>query len=71
MMNPIAVGIAVRTISDVAGSARPDAPVVPDPPPRTSRVRMTVVALLRASARRRGRLADRLDPYARPIGQAG
>jgi hypothetical protein len=63
-MDPIAAGIAVNAMRKHAYSALPNAPVVPDPPPGDSRVRSSVAAFLRASARRRVRLADRLDPCA-------
>ena len=61
-MLPIAADLAVNAVRDHAGSARPNAPVVPDPAPRESRPRIQFAALLRASAQRRARLADRLDP---------
>jgi len=66
-MNLIAAGIAVQHVTDLTTSALPTAPVVPDPEPHDSRLRITVATLLRASARRRSRLADRLDPCARPL----
>lgn len=61
-MLPIASNIAVDAVRDHAGSALPHAPVVPDPPPRPARLRTWFVAFLRASAQRRARLADRIDP---------
>jgi len=61
-MLPIAADLAVNAVRDHAGSARPNAPVVPDPAPRESRPRIQFAAFLRASAQRRARLADRLDP---------
>lgn len=64
-MEPIAAGVAVNSMRDHALSALPDAPVVPEPPPRESRTRAAFVAFLRSSAQRRARLADRLDPCAR------
>lgn len=61
-MEPIAIGIAVKSMRYHAESALPNAPVVPEPPPRESRVRTAFAAFLRSSAQRRVRLADRLDP---------
>lgn len=61
-MLPIASDIAVRNTTEIAASALPDAPVVPDPPPREPRLRIAIAAFLRASAQRRTRLADRIDP---------
>lgn len=61
-MLSIAGPIAVNAVRAQANSALPDAPVLPDPPPRESRLRKHVAAFLRASAQRRARLADRLDP---------
>jgi hypothetical protein len=67
-MFPIAADIAVNAMRDHAGSALPNAPVVPDPAPRESRPRLPFAAFLRASTRRRARLANRLDPCpGRPI----
>jgi hypothetical protein len=63
-MLPIAADIANNAMKEHVGSALPDAPVWPDPPPGDSRVRSSLAAFLRASARRRVRLADRLDPCA-------
>ena len=51
---PIAGHLAVRLTQQIATSARPDAPVVPDPEPRPSRVRAVRAGLateLRAVAR--------------------
>ena len=67
-MISIACDIAARSVRDLTTSALPDAPVVPDPAPRKSRLRVTIATRLRASARRRRQLADRLDPYTRPVG---
>ena len=61
-MLPIASEIAVRNTTQIAASAVPDAPARPDPPPRQPRLRLAVAAFLRASAQRRTRLADRIDP---------
>jgi hypothetical protein len=61
-MLPIASYIAKDAMID--RSALPDAPVVPEPPPRDSRVRSSIAAFLLASARRRVRLAERIDPCA-------
>lgn len=36
--DPIAAGLAVQAARRTAGSARPDAPVIPDPEPRTPRL---------------------------------
>jgi hypothetical protein len=70
-MGPIAYDIAVKHVGELVTSALPDAPVVPDPAPREPRLRVTIAAALRASARRRTRLANRLDPGARVVGQPG
>lgn len=61
-MLPIASHIAVGNTTEMAASALPHAPVVPDPPPREPRLRIAAAAFLRASAQRRTRLADRIDP---------
>lgn len=61
-MEPIGANLALEAMREIAHSALPDAPVVPDPPPRAPRLRGAVAAFLRGSARRRSRLADRLDP---------
>lgn len=61
-MLPIAADISNNAVEDLAGSALPGAPVLPDPPPRDSRLRAVTAAFLRRSAQRRARLADRLDP---------
>jgi hypothetical protein len=63
-MDPVAAVIAVKATKDCVRSALPDAPVVPEPPPRNPRVRSSIAAFLRASAGRRARLADRVDPCA-------
>ncbi len=63
-MLPIAADIAINAVSDQANSARPNAPIVADEPPREPRIRTGMAAFLRASAQRRVRLADRLDPCA-------
>jgi hypothetical protein len=60
-MLPIAAAIIVDDMRERAGSALPNAPVVPDPEPRDLRTRVLLAAFLRASGRRRLRLADRLD----------
>lgn len=61
-MLPIASHYAVRNTAEIATSALPDAPVVPDPSPPESRLRLALAAFLRASTKRRSRLADRIDP---------
>jgi hypothetical protein len=61
-MLPIASYIATHAVRDLTQSALPGAPVVPDPEPRSSRIRAGFAAFLRSSAQRRTRLADRLDP---------
>jgi hypothetical protein len=66
-MMPIASQIASRNATDLATSALPHAPVVPDPPPRVPRVRIVLAAFLRAWARRQAGLADRLDPRGRGV----
>jgi hypothetical protein len=67
-MLPIASDIAVRNTASVASSALPDAPVVPEPAPPEPRLRAAFAAFLRASARRRARLADRIDPCTQVVG---
>jgi hypothetical protein len=54
--------IPLSKITSIASSALPDAPVVPDPVPPEPRLRVAFATFLRASARRRARLADRIDP---------
>ena len=52
--DPMAAGLAVRAAAAHAGSARPDAPVVPDTAPRAPRlagVRVRSAAALHAAAR--------------------
>jgi hypothetical protein len=66
-MMPIASQIAAGNVAELANSALPNAPVVPDPPPRDSRLRIAAAAFLRAWACRQTRLADRLDPCARGV----
>jgi hypothetical protein len=61
-MLPIASHFATREVRNLAESALPGAPAVPDPAPRDSRIRAGSAAFLRRSAQRRSRLADRLDP---------
>jgi hypothetical protein len=61
-MLPIASEIAVRNTTEIAAAALPAAPVLPDPLPCQPRLRSAVAAFLRASAQRRTRLADRIDP---------
>ena len=61
-MLPIASDIAVSAMRAHVNSALPNAPIVPEPPPRESRIRPVIAAFLRSSAQRRARLADRLDP---------
>jgi hypothetical protein len=65
-MNIIAFDLAAQNVSDLATSALPDAPVVPDPVPHRSRLRITVAARLRPSTRGH----NRLDPYVRPLRHA-
>lgn len=64
-MNTIGYDMGIRNVTDLATSALPDAPVVPDPAPRDSRLRITVAAVLRAATRRPGRPAERVDPSTR------
>jgi hypothetical protein len=61
-MQPIAASLVVAATQDHVLSALPNAPVMPDPPPRESRIRPAIAAFLRSSAQRRARLANRLDP---------
>lgn len=52
--DPIAANLAVRAARATAGSARPGAPVLPDPVPRASRLagtRLRSAAVLHAVAR--------------------
>jgi hypothetical protein len=61
--DPMAAGLAVRAARATAGSARPDAPVVPDPAPRAPRlagVRVRSAAALHAAARW-------VEPRPRPV----
>jgi hypothetical protein len=60
---------AVENARNLAQSALPDAPVVPDEPRRVRRrleVRARTGAVLRAAARRELKLADRIDPVCQP-----
>ncbi|HEY7046898.1 MAG TPA: hypothetical protein VH373_06720 [Jatrophihabitantaceae bacterium] len=61
-MLPVAADIAANSVRDLVGSARPEAPVMLVGTPRESRLRRRFVTFLRASAQRRDRLADRLEP---------
>ena len=65
--DPIAAHLAVRAARATAGSARPDAPVVPDRPARTPR---TVTARTRVAARLHG-LARWVEPAPRRTYQHG
>jgi hypothetical protein len=61
--DPMAAGLAVRAARATAGSARPDAPVVPDPeprPPRLAAARARSAAALHAAARW-------VEPRPRPV----
>ena len=52
--DPIAAGLAVQAARATAGSARPDAPVLPDPAPRAPRwagPRLRSAAVLHGLAR--------------------
>ncbi|GAB2632482.1 hypothetical protein ACWDYH_24295 [Nocardia goodfellowii] len=60
-MLPIAADLAVKAVRSQANSALPCAPVRADAAPRTPHLRVWAAALLRASAQRSVRLADRLD----------
>jgi hypothetical protein len=63
MFDPIAADLAVRAARATAGSARPDAPVVPDPEPRGPRLagtRVRSAAALHAVARW-------VEPRPRPV----
>lgn len=64
MQLPIASSITVDAVRSVAESALPGAPVQVDAPDRSPRAgtRTRAAAFLRASAQRRVRLANRLDP---------
>jgi len=64
---PIAADLAVRAARATAGSARPHAPVVPDPPARTRR---TFAARSRMAARLHG-LARWVEPTPRRSCQPG
>ena len=65
--DPIAADLAVRAARATAGSARPDAPVVPDRPARTPR---TVAVRARMAARLHG-LARWVEPAPRRTCQPG
>ena len=60
-MNILAVQPIVDATRQLARSALPDAPVVPDEP-RARVVRNLSARLLRVVARRQLRLAERMDP---------
>ena len=65
--DPIAGHLAVELARRTAGSARPDAPVIPDPeprPPRARAVRERLAAELRT-------LARRVEPRPRATRQLG
>jgi hypothetical protein len=59
---PIPSDVATHAVRNLAESALPGAPVLPDTEPRDSRIRAGFAAVLRRSAQRRNRLAERLDP---------
>jgi hypothetical protein len=59
MLEPIAGNLATRHTRDLATSALPDAPVIPDPRPIPRRPVRRIAALALH------RLADRLDPAPR------
>jgi hypothetical protein len=65
--DPIAADLAVRAARATAGSARPDAPVVPDRPARS---RPTVAARSRVAERLHG-LARWVEPAQRRTCQPG
>jgi len=67
-MDAIACHLGVSAARNTATSALPNAPMLPDPgpSPQRRRLRSALAAFLRASARRRVRLADRLEPDAHP-----
>lgn len=65
--DPIAADLAVRAARATAGSARPEAPVVPD---RPTRARRTVAARSRVAARLHG-LAHWVEPTPRRTVQHG
>jgi len=67
-MDAIACHLGVSAARNNATSALPNAPMLPDPgpSPQRRRLRSALAAFLRASARRRVRLADRLEPDAHP-----
>ena len=59
----------IEKTRSLARSALPDAPVVPDEPPRLRRkleIRTRAGAMLRATARHELKLADRIDPVPQP-----
>ena len=60
--DPIAADLAVRAARATAGSARPDAPVLPDPEPRGPRFAVT----RRRSAAALHALARWMEPRPRP-----
>ncbi len=66
MYEPIAAELVVRGTRNLAQSALPDAPVIPDDPPRVRRSRGRVTVPLRAAAARRLRqLAGWVEPKRR------
>jgi hypothetical protein len=67
-MDAIAFDLAACAARNTATSAWPNAPVLPDPgpSPQRRRLRIALAAFLQASALRRVRLADRVEPDADP-----
>lgn len=66
MYEPIAADLVVRLTRYHARSALPDAPVIPDDPPRARRSRGRVAVPLRAAtARRLRQLAGWVEPKRR------
>jgi hypothetical protein len=61
-MLTIASAIATHAVRNLTETALPGAPVIPDTEPRDSHIRAGFAAVLRRSAQRRDRLAERLDP---------
>ena len=57
---------ALENGRSLARSALPDAPVVPDKPRFRRKFQIRAGAVLRATARRELRLADRIDPACQP-----
>jgi len=58
----ISYGLAQDIVARYAKSGYPDAPVVPEPPPRLRRTRLRTARVLAWAARQASGLAERLAP---------